>query len=101
MQNQFINEKPLGYQQLTGIGTSTPVSLAPPKGAKLLLVQAEAQGVRWRDDGSAPTSTVGYPLAAGNELRYTGTMAGMQAIQFIGQAAGAILNVTYFAQGEF
>ena len=58
----------------------------------LAVIQAEAQAVRWRDDGVAPTSTVGMVLAAGASMEYDGNLAG---IRFIEATAGAILNVTY------
>ena len=99
MQNNFINEQVLGYQQVTSLATAA--SLKVPAGTKLILVTPSAQAVRWRADGTPPTATVGYPLAAGSELRYTGTMASMQAMQFIQQAASATLDVTYFANGEY
>lgn len=99
MQSQYINDKALGYQQITGLTTAQKLSI--PLGTKTILIQPEAQGVRWRDDGIAPTATVGYPLGAGNELRYTGSFANMQTLQFIAQTAGAVLNVTYYIPGEF
>ncbi|HEY8879199.1 MAG TPA: hypothetical protein VIN03_16645 [Roseateles sp.] len=99
MQNNFINEKPLGYQQITSL--SGAQGLTVPAGTKLALIQAETQAVRWRDDGTAPTATVGYPLAVGSELRYTGTAAALAAIRFIEQTASAKLNVSYYGNGEY
>ncbi len=68
-------------------------SAAPgiPKGTSLLLITASAAGVRWRDDGIAPTASVGYPLAMGGELRYTSGSA--QDLKVIGQLSGAVVNV--------
>ena len=101
MQNNFISEKYLGYQQLTSLTAAQKLKIPP--GTKMLLAQPEVQGVRWLIDNDAGnlSSSNGYPLGAGNELRFTGTMAQMQTLSFIGQAAGAILNVTYFANGEY
>lgn len=82
-----------------GIDAATSVaSLFPggviPAGTKLLMVTPEAQAIRWRSDGTAPTLTVGYPLAAGAELRFTaGQFPGLQVIA---STAGAILNVYAF-----
>lgn len=82
---------PVGYQQITTLTTST--ALTVPKDARWALIVAEAQAVRWRDDGTAPTSSVGMSLAVNTTLQYTGNL---RAIRFIEQTAGAILNVAYY-----
>ena len=81
----------LGYQQITSL--SSAATLTVPTGARLALIQPETQAVRWRDDGTAPTSSEGMPLAAGETLPYTGNLS---AIKFIESAAGAKLNVSYY-----
>lgn len=82
----------LGYQQITSLSAST--ALTVPAGATMALIVAETQAVRWRDDGTAPTATVGMPLAIGVSLSYDGDL---KAIRFIEQAASAKLNVAYYA----
>ena len=91
---------PCGYQQITAVSAS--VGLTVPNATNTpnqqqrptrCIITAEAQAVRWRDDGVAPTAAVGYPLAAGSELKYDGDM---NAIRFIEQVASAKLNVAYF-----
>jgi hypothetical protein len=57
------------------------------------LIVAEGQAVRWRDDGTAPTATVGMPLAVGIPLQYDGDLTN---IKFIEQVAGAKLNISYY-----
>ena len=59
-----------------------------------LLGQAKVADVRWRDDGVAPTATVGMVLPAGGELRYDGNLS---AIRFIESAASAQLNVAFYS----
>ena len=49
---------------------------------------------RWRDDGVAPTASVGMPLAVGVTLQYDGDI---NQIQFIEQTSGAKLNITYYS----
>jgi len=49
--------------------------------------------VRWRDDGVAPTASIGMPLAAGVTLQYDGDLTQIQFIQYGGTAE---LNVTYY-----
>lgn len=92
MQRDYKAEIPLGYQQITSIAAAT--ALTVPAGASIALIQAEAQAVRWRDDGTNPTAAVGYPLAAGSELVYSG--AGLSRLRFIEQVGGGILNVVYY-----
>jgi hypothetical protein len=100
MQGSYQAEKSLGYAQSSAVDTATLVSSLTfgssavagiPAGTSLFKIQAQTQAVRWRDDGVAPTAAIGYPLAVGTELVYTG--ANMGALQFISQTAGAILNV--------
>jgi hypothetical protein len=50
--------------------------------------------VRWRDDGTAPTASIGMPLAIGVSLSYDGDL---KAIRFIEVLASANLNVSYYA----
>lgn len=99
-----MNEAPLGYAQLTSIDSSTLVSSATfgtattagiPAGCTTLLITPQTQAVRWRDDGTAPTATVGYPLAVGQELVYTGR--GQANLRFISQVAGAAINIVAYA----
>lgn len=86
--------RPLGYQQL-GAGIAAATALTIPVGCSLVVLTAEAQAVRWRDDGTDPTATVGMPLAIGTIFEYTSSQ--MSRVKFIEQAAGAILNASYYA----
>jgi len=83
---------PLGYQQITDLSSSTALTI--PTYSRLALVVVEGQGVRWRDDSSSPTATVGMPLAAGDRMLYD---ANLSALRFIQQLSGAILNVSYYS----
>ena len=89
-----------GFQQITSLGSSTALTI-PTKDAQgntckpnAVLLQPETQNVRWRDDGTAPTASVGMPLATGTSLSYDGDL---KAIRFIQQTASAVLNVSYYA----
>lgn len=106
MQAGFVMEKPLGHAQSGAVDASTLVNslifgsaaaAGIPPSTALLLIQPQTQAIRWRDDGTAPTVAVGYPLAVGAELRYTGT--GMNQLRVISQVAGAIINVVAYAAG--
>ena len=82
----------LGYQQITSLSSST--ALTVPAGATLALIVPEAQNVRWRDDGVAPTASVGMLVPANSSMSYDGDL---KAIRFIAATSGAILNVSYYA----
>ena len=90
----------LGYQQITSLSSAT--SLTVPQTdlnglackPSLALITAETQAVRWRDDGVAPTASVGIPLASGATLQYDGDLT---KIHFIEQTASAKINITYYA----
>lgn len=83
----------LGYQQYETISSATGLTNIP-KGATMALIVAETQGVRWRDDGTNPTASVGMPIAAGAYLNYDGDL---NRVKFIEQTASAKLNVSYYA----
>lgn len=82
----------LGYQQITSLSSST--GLTVPAGTEMALVQAESQNVRWRDDGTDPTATVGMILMAGATLEYDA--AQLAVVEFIEAAASAKLNISYY-----
>ena len=90
----------LGYQQITTL-TSAQSLTVPTRDVNglsvkpsIALITPETQGVRWRDDGVAPTASVGMPLAAGVTLQYDGDLT---QIKFIEQTASAKLNIAYYA----
>ena len=62
--------EPLGYQQITSLAAST--ALTVPARARAALIKCTAQSVRFRDDGTAPTATVGFPLDTTDGLLATG-----------------------------
>ena len=90
----------MGYQQITSLSSATKLTV-PKKDLsglagtpRIASSTPDTQGVRWRDDGVAPTASVGMPLAAGVTLQYDGDLS---QIQFIEQAGSAKLNVTYYS----
>lgn len=90
----------LGYQQITSLSAATGLTV-PSKDVQglackpsIAMITPETQGVRWRDDDTDPTASVGMPLAAGTTLQYDGDLT---KIKFIEQVAGAKLNISYYA----
>lgn len=90
----------LGYQQITTLtsATSLTVPITDVNGLScrpsIAIITPETQAVRWRDDGIAPSATVGMPLAVGVTLQYDGDLT---KIQFFEQVASAKLNISYYA----
>lgn len=88
-----------GYQQITTLTSATGLTVpaVTPEGLNgkpvFALIVAEGAPVRWRDDSTAPTATVGMPLAIGVPLQYDGDLS---KIKFIQQSASAILNISYY-----
>ena len=86
--------QPLGYAQVAAGGLASAVPLPGlPAGARLAQICAEAQAVRYRDDGVAPTAAVGMPIASGGCVLYAGQLSAVQVIQ---QTAGGVLDVSYY-----
>jgi hypothetical protein len=83
---------PRGFEQITDMDPA--VGLTVPDGAQFASIQCEAADVRWRDDGTEPTSTVGMVLASGETMLYQGDLS---AIRFFETSANSVLNVTYYA----
>jgi hypothetical protein len=86
---------PLGYTQITSLSSAEGLG-SIPKGTYVAVIQAEAGDLRWRDDGTAPTTTVGMVLPNGSVLEYDGRLS---SIQFIAVTAGALVNVSFYGMG--
>jgi hypothetical protein len=90
----------MGYQQIVGAVASTALTIPqvdPVTGLRSMPVQAviicEGAGIRWRDDTTAPTASVGMPIAVGTTFVYDGDLTRLRIIQ---QAATATINVAYY-----
>lgn len=84
---------PRGYSQITSLSSAAGIGDIPRQ-ATVAVITVGAQSVRWRDDGTNPTATVGMPLSAGDTLIYDGDLS---AIKFIETAASAKLNVSFYS----
>ena len=81
---------PMGFVQITILTSAT--ALTVPSNADSAIV-IPTNKVNWRDDGTAPTSTVGMPLLADLTLHYDGDLGSVRFIQASGSAA---LNVSFY-----
>lgn len=98
--------QPLGYQQITSLLTATNLT-RPGDNATCALISVEGtfgtDFVRWRDDGVAPTATVGMlvnaagisatPVQPCNTFWYYGDLT---AIQFIVSSGSPKINISYY-----
>jgi hypothetical protein len=95
-----VQKYPQGFEQIavssTAIGpTNTKlVSVAgATTEANFALFRVETADVRWRDDGTAPTSSAGTLLKAGEILEYDGAL---HRIQFIRVSSDASVSAAYY-----
>ena len=72
----------------------TVVALTVPAGAKRALFKVSVQPVRWRDDGTNPTTSVGMLIGTADPFfMYTGDLAKVKLIQ---TAATATVDICYY-----
>jgi hypothetical protein len=91
--SQFAIGVPLGFQQLS-TALSAAVGLTVPTGARGALIVVETANVRWRDDGTNPTSAIGMLLvAAGDPFYYSGNLS---ALKFIAASGSPVMDVSYY-----
>jgi hypothetical protein len=74
--------------------TAELVTAYEDAGANLAYFSVEVANVRYLPGGVAPTSTVGVPLLAGQQLEYA--VGGLDGLRFLQQSAGAVINATYY-----
>ncbi len=77
------NRKPMGHEFITDLSSSTALTEPTANTENRALIatfQPELNALRWRDDGTAPTTSVGMLLEVGKTLEYIGNLG---AIRFI------------------
>ena len=87
---------PVGFQQLATLSSAlglTPVISLALQPNKFVVLSADTNAIRWRDDGTAPTATIGMRLVPGVDLVYTGDLT---TIKFIEETATSNLNISYY-----
>ena len=77
---------PTGYAQVTSLASAIDC----PVPGRIVYLVAESQGIRIRDDGTDPTTTIGFLIPAGSCFRYVGDTSKLRIIE---AAASATLNV--------
>jgi hypothetical protein len=86
---------PLGYCQLsvTAAVLVSTCSGGIPAGATFAKLTTETAAIRWRDDTTAPTAAVGYPVAIGAQSDYSGSLT---TLQVIAQSGTATVNIVFY-----
>ena len=89
--------QPVGYQQLSSTAGTTGTGLTIPAGGARAIIQVLTGNVRWRDDGTAPTTAVGMRVVAADPpFNYYGKMS---ALRFVPETTTtAEINVSYYSQ---
>jgi len=88
---------PLGNCQLTSLAAATGLASCSggiPATSTTAQIQCESQAVRFRDDGTNPTASVGQPLLVGQPMLYK--PSDLTLIKFIQQAASATCNISFY-----
>lgn len=99
-----MQKDPKGFEQITvssaAIGPTTAtlnaITTKTDLEANCAVFRCETADVRWRDDGSNPTASVGYLLKAGEELVYDGNL---RTLKFIRTASDATVDAAYYRAG--
>ena len=91
-QAQIVGHSSTGATQTLTL-TGTAQSLTVPAGTVWATICIETANARWRDDGTAPTATVGQPLTSGQCMQYSGPFS---AFQMIAQTGSPVATVSYY-----
>lgn len=108
-QKNWVLQSPiisLGFCQQTSVTTAVGLSSGAgacasgiPAGTVFAVVQVEGQTARWRDDGTAPTSTVGQPLSAATPIYFTSIVKGSNTlanVQLIPETGSMTVDVSFY-----
>lgn len=90
----FTRDKftPLGYEAITGL--SAAKTLTVPAGAVFALIRGEDQDIRWTDDGTTPSTSVGQVLRLEDPaMWYAGDLT---KLKFFEDDATALMKVSYY-----
>jgi hypothetical protein len=89
---------PLGIGQLTLTSTAALLSTVAggiPNGARLAVLTVETNDLRWRDDGTAPTTAIGMLIVHGSwpPYEYHGDLTKLQLIAVSGSP---VVDVAFY-----
>jgi hypothetical protein len=89
----------VGTYQLSATNTASSATVTSggiPPGATSAFLESEVAGVRYRDDGGAPTAALGALVVNGIPgILYTGTLS---QLQFIAASGSPLLDIMFYRQ---
>lgn len=92
----FSNLTPLGFCQFTA-GSADLVSASctggVPQNTVAAVIVVETANIRWRDDGTAPTTTVGMLMLSGSSLYYQGNLTTLQTVAVSGSP---VVDISFY-----
>ncbi|TAJ97158.1 MAG: hypothetical protein EPO41_03970 [Reyranella sp.] len=80
-----------GYEKITGLSAAKPLTV--PSGARAALVVPEGGAVRFRDDGTDPDASTGFPIAEDQPFEFSGNLRSVKLIQ---KSSTVTLHVYYY-----
>lgn len=90
----FSQMIPKGFCQVSVTTAATLASSCMiPAQTMVAVIVDETANTRWRDDGTAPTSTVGMLLASGATFTYQGDLT---SISFVAVSGSPVLDVSFY-----
>lgn len=97
--------KPLGYCQITSLGSAAALVTAScstgsvPTGATIAEICVEVNEIRYRDDGTAPTTAAGIPVAPASSsipTCFAYAIKPMTQVQFIAVTGSPVIDVAFY-----
>lgn len=94
--NNSLKVNPVGYEQLA-VGATSGQLISIPAKASRAIVMVEGQPLRYREDGTAPTGSVGVLCVAATrfELESRKAIQGFRAIR--SGASDSAVSVLYYS----
>lgn len=91
-----VEERPQGYEQLAVADTAVGLASIPTNADKAVIVVEDAT-IRWRDDGTAPTATVGTKSFVNTTIILDGRQK-LEQFEAIRQGStSANLSINYYS----
>lgn len=96
---------PLGYCQITSLGTAVALVTAScstgsvPAGATIAEICVSTAGVRYRDDGTAPTTTTGIPATPGSTTSpncFAYSIKPLSKSQWIAASGSPVMDILFY-----
>lgn len=75
-------------------------ALTPPPQANVAIIEIAGGPIRWTNDGTTPSETIGLTQQAGDKIVYVGPLKLFTAIE-LNPASPATMTVAYFFDPRF